>query len=349
MSKKDADARPEFASYKAHPILSLFPAPTDLDLQMMEHSVAKEGVIDQIVAWEAPNGHAWLIDGRTRQGAAERAFAKKVDAGEPPVAENGRPLQPEVFWFEGTLEEVYAFISKTHIRKNYTQGQKCAMVVKQHYYEYKQAHGGRLPSLEDELAKEGAVTAEMLAARAGGNIHYARICRRLYRERPDLLDSVAMAVTSPGDADKLSKKGGAAVEEDKNDPEPPTDPEIVRDASRQEVPKNLEDAFRGVSSFRVVQQHLEDAISAATKIAGTEAGVWFDLELFTSLAKGAQLYSKKSAPHLICEPCAGKGRERYARVDCERCKGSGYVSKSVLEAEKKAAKSGGAGVAEEEA
>lgn len=339
MSRKaddEADVKPQFIRYKPHPMLALFPPPTEADLSMMEEDVKEHGVTNEIVLWEHPNTNVFLIDGRTREEAAFRAFMKKVDAGEAPNATNGIALQPGVFWFKGDLNDVYRFISKTHIRKNYSQAQKAVMVVRQHYYEYKAVHGNRLPSLEDEMAKPGAVSAEELARRGGVNIHYVRVVRRLYRDRPDLLDSVAIGAVQVNEADRMSKHKVAEEELPADAPAPAKDPEVVRDGQRNEVPKNLEDAFRACSSYRVIAAHLDDAITAAGKLAGTEGAVWFDVELFTGLVQGAVKMAKESAPHIMCVDCEGKGRPRYARADCTRCKGSGYVSKGFLKSEKKA-------------
>jgi DnaJ-class molecular chaperone len=155
----------------------------------------------------------------------------------------------------------------------------------------------------------------------------------------DLLDAVSAGVTAVGDADRMSKQAQAVDGAPEEAPKPPSDSveEVVRDAERNEVPKNLEDVFKSVSSFRVMDQYLADAINAAEKIAGSDAATWFDAETFIAAVKGCQKIAKESRPHIMCADCAGKGRQRYAREDCPRCKGSGFVSKGFLKAEKKAA------------
>jgi len=337
-------AAPQFVYYNPHPILGLFPEPTEGELAAMEVDVAAEGIRSQIVLWTDPRNRTFLIDGRTRQTAASRAFQKKVEANEPPLAANGEPLQPPVYHFTGDLDAVYRFVQGTHIRKHYQPGQRAAMGVMQHYYELKQKTGGRLPTLENEMKRPDAVDAKTLAVRFNCNEYYIRICRRLYREAFDLLQSVAAGVIPPQKAEaQLNTREAGPVEDDGGaagdaGPAPPGQPDAVLDANKQPVPEQLEEKFKARAGFAVVVNHLEDARRAATKLAALPGGEWLDLEAFDRVVGAAVKSAKNTQPHTPCADCDGRGHPKGQRWKCKRCEGRGYVCRAVLVAEQAAAK-----------
>lgn len=334
---------PEFTYYKPHPLLEFFPPPNEDDLGAMQADVRKVGVQSDIVIWRDAKSRPHLIDGRTRQEASAREYARKIEAGESPVAENGISLQPSVFEFEGTQEEAFRFMERTHIRKHYSPGQKAAMGVRLHYREWKAENGGRLPPVEKEQEDEKFTSPEELGKRFGCNHYYIRICRRLYRNAMDLLDAVAMGVIPPGKAEAQYKvraaagAPGSAEEETDDEPKAAKDPAKVKDGHGQEVPEKLADKFRARAAYRVAKNHLEDASRAMETLAASGVGTdWFDQAMFARAIRAANAVLDKSAPHEVCTMCEGHGfKQRHKDRPCPRCGTHGYVCKAILAAEKK--------------
>lgn len=354
---------PDFKFYEPHPYLGMFPTETDDDLLSVKDSVGKIGVVQRLRVWVDAKGREWLIDGRTRQRAASEVWREMVDAEAvkmrqagstgliaDPVAENGVPIQPEVEYFTGTLAQVAEFVNTSHVRKHYTSGQKAAYGVKLHYFEHKEAHHGRLPSTASEEDDEGGRSAAALAKRFGANDWYIRICRQLFREAPDLLDSVAMAVTNPKSAfrelqaRRLKKADGDTAEDAGENPDEMQ--EEVKDDAGVTVPDKCRPAFAQRVAFSVAKKQLTKIKQECEKLAGTEGGKFLDFSVLEQQFKAIQRHLEECRPVLVCTKCGGRGKNN--RWDCARCKGSGVVCKLVQKAEAEAAKTdapdtGGAG------
>lgn len=325
---------PEFVSYEPFPLLAMWPVAGEATIQMMEEDILRQGVVHDIVVWEGPRRKEYLIDGRTRQEAARRAFLRRYEETGKAEADNGLPLQPGVCKFEGTAEDVLNFIRTSNTRKDYSPGQRAAIGCQLYYYDYKKTHGDRLPSPAEEV-QEGAPTSAELGRRWGCNEYYARIVRILYREAPDLLDQVANNVIPPAKAKSQLevRKAGASADA----PEPPGDPEKVKDAHGKEVPEVLTEAFKDRAGFRVVQNHLQDAIRAAEKVAARSGGKHFNSAAFVAAVEALIRSVKDAAPYEPCAKCHGHGQT--GGREHKPCGGAGYLSKSVLRAARKAARS----------
>lgn len=347
-----ADKVTDFEWYEPHPLLGMFPGAAEPDLQAMALDVARVGVQQQLVLWKGPRGLVFLIDGRTRQDAARRAFLKAEDEERPPLADTGVSLQPDVFWFEGSQDDVYAFVKRTHMRKHFSPGQKAAMGVRLYYYELKQRHRlTELPTTDQELALAGSAAAEELAARYGTNHYYVGICKALYREAVDLLDACAMGVippskaratleqrrnsaaggpTDPGDADSVGEG---------SDPEPPGDPDVVRDAKGREVPEWVADSFRSRSGYLALERTLQQAERQGSALAAAKGGEFLDLPLLLKTIGSARKHAKGVTPDEVCPDCTGRGRVKGQKGPCKSCRGHGYSCKLIRRQLKQAAKS----------
>lgn len=336
-----ANAVPTFEAYRPHPYLGMFPPSQEVDLQMMQASVAEVGVRQKLKLWADPQGRTYLIDGRTRQEGAERAFRDFLAARDPalppadPVARNGLPIQPEVEYFQGTLQEVYEYVKSTHVRKHYTQGQKAAMGVRLHYHEYKQQHGSKLPTPMQEALADGGHTAVELGLQFGCNEYYIRICRQLYREAMDLLDAVAIGAVTPPKAvkalaDRKAADGGTPAEDDDGSggAVPPAsgkaaDDGRVLDDAGVEVPEHAQDAFRAGAVYELAGKALGRLKKDLTTLAGGPGGAYLDRAILAAQLNAVRKHLAEARPTFVCPMCGGKGKNN--RWDCKRCKATGYT------------------------
>lgn len=350
-AKPADETGPAFKYYKPHPLLAMFPEASEADLAAMERSVLAIGVQQRVRVWTDDKAREWLIDGRTRQAGAERAFRRRLaaDPAEATQADNGLPLQPEVEPFAGTLEEVYDFVKTTHVRKHYTPGQKAALGVKLYYYEYKRMHHGRLPDPATEVTQEGAASAVELAERFGCNEYYVRICRQLYRDAPDLLDAVALGALPPPKAAASLKERRAGNEpdapgeedetakgEEKGDGPAADAGAPLLDKDGLEVPESCAEAFQARSVFKTIRTQVMNARRAAEKLAGMPGGEFIDGPTLDAQINTVLKHLLNTEPFKVCSECAGKGKK--GRWACARCKETGFVPRMVEKAEAKAAK-----------
>lgn len=342
MSDK-AEKKPEFRSYEPHPHLAFYPDASEEDLKAVEHSVEEYGVREPIVLWVGPGKKELILDGRTRQKAASRAFARAVEEGRPPEAKNGVSLQPDVQHFHGTMDEVWDFVKQRNTRKNYTQGQKAAIATRQYYFEFKKANGIKdgdpLPDIETEVTMPGGLTAEALAEQSGSNVYYIRITKQLYRNRSDLLDAVALNATTPKDAKATMDRDEAARKnpdggDGKGAPEPPGDPDIPRDANSNPVPESLHAAFRTRGAAKATLRHLSTLEKSVEAIVKSDGGAHLNGPEILKLLRTVGKRIKGGIPHVPCKSCKARGKNLGR--DCKRCNVTGYVCKDILKAEEKA-------------
>lgn len=332
-------AKPVFREFPTHPLLAFFPGPTDSEVKMLRASIKDRAVQQRVRVWQDARGDWHLIDGRTRQTAARLEFEQALAEGRPPVALNGLPLQPEAEPFVGSLDDVREFIKDANTRKNYTSGQRAAIGVGIYYHEYKMAHGDKLPDIMQEMQEEGSATAEELSVRYDTNVWYVVICRQLYREAPDLYESVCMGVTSPVKAmDQLKERRGASAPtapgDDASDETPTA--EVIKDESGAVVPDDVVEAFRSVAAFDTIKKTLRDCRSEAQKLSSEPGGEHLDYDVLEKQFNALLGHMTAAAPYLICTKCKAKGRT--GGHGCKRCSETGYVTRAVVKAEEKAAK-----------
>lgn len=368
MSKREeggtAAAKPVYREFDHHPLLKLFPTGSEEDISAMHRSVAEKGVQQKIRVWKDPKGKTHLIDGTVRQAGAKRAFLEKTEADPPlpPVAANGLDIQPEYEEFFGTPDEVYQFIKTTHVRKHYTPGQKAALGTQLYYFEYKKAHGNKLPDPQIEVTGEGALTARELALLYGVNEYYIRICRQLYREAPDLFEAVAMGVTPPPKAKaelerrKAGNVPGAPGEEDGDG----TDAKDVgkdagevadqmEDAEGNAVPDNQVDAFKTRAVFKQLRRELTKLKGQAGSLAASDGGSYLDQKGLDAQFAALIAHLSGAEPQVVCPVCGGKGHKPGKRHACDHCDQVGYLSRTAhANAKRAATKGGGKGDDEQE-
>lgn len=346
---------PKFKAFDHHPLLALFPTGSEEDLSAMKRDVAQNGVQQRIRIWKDGKGKAWLIDGTVRQEGARRAFQEAVEADppQPPVAANNIPLQPEFEEFFGTKEDVYRFIKTSHVRKHYTPGQKAALGVQLYYYEYKQTHHGKLPTPQQEVEGDGAMTASELALCYGVNEYYIRICRQLYRDATDLFDAVAMGVIPPAKAKAqlVERQKGTPPELPGEDGEPAdaaggkdkgeADAEMV-DALGEPVPDGQKEVFTAKAVFKQVRREVTKMKEKVGVLTGGPAGSYIDAQAVEKQFAALLSHLHGSEPTVVCPECGGKGHRKGQRHQCPTCKdGNGFLSRQAYAQYKKAQAAGG--------
>ena len=341
-------AAPVFKSYQPHPLMTLWPESGSDDLNSMKEDIRKRGVQQKLKIWRDPKGREFLIDGRTRQTAAEEVFNEIVSSSETPPARveslAGTLIQPEVEVFAGAEADVFAYIQMTHCRKHYSAGQKAALGVRIHYYEYKNSHKGKLPDIATETGEADGKTAQELAARFGCNEYYIRICRQLYREAPDLLDAVAANVMSPKRAEgemmkrKAAKVNGVNLGDDSTPEEPAASSDGREDAGAEltdddgnPVPESCKDAFEVVALFNQLAQAAKRMKKDMKRLSESAGGAFVEIASFNAVINSALSHISSARPSRICNRCQGK--KKVNRWDCTRCKASGYVCAAVEKAE----------------
>jgi len=362
MKKEDGDPtaapKPKFREFDHHPLLKLFPTGSEEDISAMHRSVAEKGVQQKIRVWKDPKGKVWLIDGTVRQAGAKRAFLEKVEADPPlpPLAANNLDIQPEFDEFFGTQDEVYQFIKTTHVRKHYTPGQKAALGTQLYYYEWKKAHGNKLPDPQIEVTGDGALTARELALLYGVNEYYIRICRQLYREAADLFEAVAMGVTPPPKAKaelERRKAGnvpgapgeeeeGAAEENARNAGKDAGDvADQMEDAEGNAVPENQVDAFKTRAVYKQLRRELTKLKGQAGSLAASDGGAYLDQQGLDAQFSALLAHLSGAEPQVVCPQCHGKGHKPGQRHACDHCDQVGFLSRTANANKKRAAKKNG--------
>lgn len=362
-----ASAPPKFREYEHHPLLKLFPTGSEEDLSAMAQSVAEKGVQQRIRIWKDQKGKWWLIDGTVRQEGSRRAFQAAVEADppRPPLAANGLPLQPEVEEFFGTPDDVYQFIKTTHVRKHYSPGQKAAVGVQLYYFEYKKTHHGKLPTPQQEVEGENALTARELALLYGVNEYYIRICRQLYREAPDLFTSVAMGVIPPpkAKAELTARQKGNSPDapgegEDGEDVQPAAAgagedageaDEQLEDAEGTQVPDNQKETFKAKAVFKLLRRDLGKAKEKVATLTSMDAGAFIDVQAIEKQFDALMKHMHSAEPHVVCPACEGRKHQKGQRYECKVCTGTGFLSRAFHAQYKKAQKAAEGGESEREA
>jgi len=338
--------KPQFGYYEPHPYLSLFPLASAGAILRMEKDVAAVGVVEPLTCWRDSRGREFVIDGRTRQLGAKAAFEKKVEAREVPEAANGLPLQPAVDWFNGSDGDVWEFIKRKNIRKDYTPGQRAAYGIRVYYQELKWRHKLKeLPDVRQEAELEGALDSKELGVLFDCNEYFARIARALYREAPDLLDAMAADVAVPKKlmaqlaSRRLGTAPGAPGEEGEG--EEKVDNEKVRDGTGQDVPEDMYEVFRTRSSVRVVKRMISQAVKSVEAIAASAGGEFFDLEALSRKLGSIARDLENAAPYQMCADCKNIDGRSTGRTPghrpCKTCNGKKFVCKAAVVAAKKKA------------
>jgi hypothetical protein len=321
--------------YEPHPMLGMFPEANEYDRRSMERAVEESGVQQPIVVWKDAKARMWVVDGRTRQAAALAVYNKLTKDGKDPLAENGRPIQPQTFEFVATADELLDYMKRTHIRKHYSPGQKSAMGVRVYYYELLKLNGKKkVPDdVDDEMKWDGALTAEQLADVWGTNHYYIRICKMLFRKAADLLDAVAAGMIPPAKARaQLNERmNGTAVDEE-GDPEAPGEAPEVTDGHGKEVPPHLVEKFRARASFRAFDRTISTAMKQVETLSQNPGGEFIDVGALTKVLRVARNQAKKVQPEEPCGACDGKGHLPGQRHKCKKCMGHGFLCKMILKA-----------------
>lgn len=347
------DEKPEFGFYEPHPYLSFFPVATAGAVERMKLDVLKVGVIEPLTCWKDARGREWVIDGRTRQSGAKAAFEERVAADQPPAADNGLPLQPAVDWFSGSDGDVWEFIKRKLVRKDYTPGQKAAYGIRVYYQELKWRHSLKeLPDVRQEGELEGAMDSTALGKLFDCNEYFVRIARSLYREAPDLLDSMALDVAVPKKlmAQLNQRRSGQAPdapgEDDEEDKGKAGDADKVVDGHGKEVPGDMFDAFRVRSAVRTIKRGINQSMKAIEAVAASAGGEFFDVEAIAKKLAAVNRDIENATPYQMCDACKNSDGRSTGRTPghrpCKVCNGKKYVCKAVLIAARKAPAAGAA-------
>jgi len=340
---------PAFGEYEAHPLLAYFPAGSATDVGALEASVLKVGVQTPLTIWKDAKGRTWLVDGRTRQEAARLAYNRLVDAGEPPVAENGVPIQPAVWELAGDQQDMFRYVQGSHIRKHYTESQKAVYGVRVYYYLFRQQHGKRLPPDTVAEVKLGGLDSDELARVTGSNRAYVQIVRAIVRagNGDDLLDAAQTGtitvkqVKSMYEARQAAPAAGAVEDGPPPEPEPVGEADVVKDGNGNPVTDDkLAEKFRARGAFRAVSKMIADVGRAVEKLSKAPGGENIDFEAVDKSLVAVWNGLRQLMPHEPCGDCAGAGKVDGKK--CKRCGKTGYLTPAILKAEKAAAKKGGA-------
>lgn len=326
----------KFEYFEHHPLLMNFPPATDADVESMKIDVLRQGVVNSLVLWRGPRSRVFVIDGRTRQEGAARAYEERIRDGKDPVADNGVDLQPTVTWFDGDSDAVLEFIKTSNVRKHYTQSQRAAMGTKVYYAEYKKRHGNRLPDPAKEVAQEGSNTSEELGRIWNCNPYYFRICRQLYREATELLDAVfigtlpCVKAMAQLQAKRTAPPDGEAPGDDA--PPPPAG-DSVKDGNGDAVSERWEDTFRSRSAVKLVCKEFDALLDKVETLSKAPGGGWFDVDQVARAVKAVVSGLRRSQAHEVCSNCRGGGKT--GAHDCKKCGGRGYACKASVDAQKR--------------
>lgn len=293
--------------YPIHPYCNLLPRASADDEAALEFNVRKVGFQEPAILVKVGR-HSAMLDGQTRQKILLKLYDEGVYEDE-----QGRPLLLAMHHLPDatTPEEMIAIAESKNLRRNLNAAQKACRAVVFHKERVRMAKQMGTP-----LKVEGDL-ADFLVKTYGGNRRYLVHVNALEKGDRKLFDAVYSGAMTLAQAHKAHQVAKGRITST-----PAASGTGFKDANDLPVPKSLDVVFQDVEHFDVISAELRKLSKRIKVLAESPSGAFIEYgPLQSSIANVAAAVSK-SAPHVVCPHCKGKG--------CDKCKKAGFMTSLML-------------------